>query len=190
DDGGERTHLFAIDARSGRELARHTEPRAPGGDVQGLVAGRASVAYVLDLGTHHQLRILDAHTLKPRPAAKLPLGSEVPGSSHPNATSGLAISVDGKRVVVQWSTPSSPHRAYLVDAATGATQPLTTAARPEAPAIDAQVVRIPSFDGLEIPTLVYVPKGAKGKLPVIMSIHGGFPFASTARFDKELSTLI
>jgi protease II len=190
DDGGERTHLLAIDVRSGRELARHTEARAPGGNVQGLVAGRASVAYVLDLGTNHQLRILDAHTLKPRPAANLPLGSEVPGSSHPNATSGLAISADGKRVVVQWSTPSSPHRAYLVDAATGATRPLTTTARAAAPAIDLQVVLIPSFDGLKIPTLVYVPKGAKGKLPVIMSIHGGFPFASTARFDKELSILI
>ena len=48
----------------------------------------------------------------------------------------------------------------------------------------------PSFDRLEVPTLVYLPEDAKGRLPVILSIHGGFPFASTARFDKDLSILI
>jgi hypothetical protein len=35
------------------------------------------------------------------------------------------------------------------------------AARPRAPAIDAQVVRIASFDGLEVPTLVLYPRGRR-----------------------------
>lgn len=188
-DGGDRKHLLALDPGTGRELARFTEMRSPGGDVQGLVVAGKTVAYVVDLGTHHELRILDAHTLKERPPAKLALGSEEPGSRHPNSSSGIAISPDGKRIAIQWSTPSAPGRVFLVDTATGATSPLDDVARAATPSIVAESVRIKSFDGLEIPALLYLPKDG-GKHPVVMSIHGGFPFAATARYDAWISMLV
>jgi dipeptidyl aminopeptidase/acylaminoacyl peptidase len=191
DDSGEKTHVLALDVRTGRELARYTEARAPGGTPQGLVTSPTAIAYVIDLGTTHELRVLDARTLAARPAAALPLGSEVPGAGHPNATSGLALSTDGKRVAIQWSTPSTPARVYLVDTGTGATTALTKSPKADAGTeIDVQVVRIPSFDKLEVPALVYMPKNASGKRPVVMSIHGGFPFASTARYDRDLLALL
>jgi dipeptidyl aminopeptidase/acylaminoacyl peptidase len=189
DDGGDATHVLALDVRSGRELARFTETRIPGGDIQGLVTAGDSVAFVVDLGTHHELRLLDSRTLRPRPAVNLGLGSEVPGSGHPNSTSGLAIAPDGKRVAVQWSTPWSPPRVLLVDTRAGTVEPLTDAPRPAAPPMDVQVVRIESFDGLSIPTLVYRPKD-EARHPVVMQIHGGFAYASTARYDAWNSLLV
>jgi dipeptidyl aminopeptidase/acylaminoacyl peptidase len=194
DDGGEQTHLLALDAKSGDELARFSEPRIPGGDIQGLVAGRDTVAYVIDLGTHHELRVLDSAALTLRPNATLPLGSEVPGSHHPNSTSSLDIAPDGSRVAVQWSAPSSPPRIYLVETGPGRTRPLTSEPRGEPmrepPSVELEIARVPSFDGLEIPTLIYRPRGTSGRLPVVVSIHGGFPFASTARFDPQLAILV
>ena len=48
-----------------------------------------------------------------------------------------------------------------------------------------------SFDGLEVPVLVYgAAVAGGGKRPVIMSIHGGFPFASTSRFDPSLALYV
>lgn len=189
DDGGQATHVLALDARTGRELGRFTETRVPGGDIQGLVTAGDSVAFIVDLGTHHELRVLDARTLEPRPAAKLALGSEVPGSSHPNNTSGLAISPDGKTVAVQWSTPWSPPRVQLVDTHSGASMPLTETPLPVGPDMDVQIVRIASFDGLDVPALVYRSKGDVRRR-VVMQIHGGFAYAASARFDPWNSLLV
>ncbi|MCV2368352.1 S9 family peptidase [Roseateles oligotrophus] len=188
-DGGERTHVLMLDAKTGRELARYTDPRTPGGDVQSFSVQGPTLAYVLDLGTHHEVRILDTRTLKPRPAVKLPLGSEVPGASHPNSNGGLSLSNDGRHLALQWSSPSAPARILLIDTRTGSLQALTTVERAPTPAVESEVVQIPSFDGTLVPALVYRPKGAQG-LPVIVQIHGGFPFASTARFNANIASYL
>lgn len=189
DDGGEATHVLALDAGTGRELGRFTEGRMPGGDVQGMVAAGDSIAFIVDLGTHHELRVLDARTLVRRPGASLGLGSEVPGSSHPNNTSGLAISPDGRHLAVQWSTPWSAPRIQIVDTHTGESGPLTNAPKAVGPEMDVRVVGIRSFDGLEIPTLVY-RSNDDVKHPVVMQIHGGFAYAASARFDPWNSLLV
>jgi dipeptidyl aminopeptidase/acylaminoacyl peptidase len=189
DDGGERTHLVTLDARSGRELRRFTDPAEPGGFVHGLVAAGGTLAFVLDRGTHHEIRILDARTLRPRPPPSLPIGSEVVGGLHPNVTPSLSLSPDGRRLALEWSTPSSPPRIQLVDTRTGAVTPLGDAAGASGGGLAAEVIRIRSFDGLELPTLIY---GADPSVqrPVVMHIHGGFPFAATARFDPTLAALL
>lgn len=197
-DGGERTHVLMLDAKTGRELARYTDPRSPGGDVQSFSVQGPTLAYVLDLGTHHEVRILDTRTLKPRPAVKLPLGSEVPGAGHPNINGGLSLSKDGRHLALQWSSPSAPARILLIDTRTGSLQALTTVERAPTQAVESELVQIPSFDGTLVSALVYRPKGANGKkgekgergLPVIVQIHGGFPFASTARFDENIASYL
>jgi hypothetical protein len=88
---GDTTVVIALDARTGREVARATEARVPGGDIQSLRAEGAVVAYIADLGTHHEVRVLDARTLRRRPDPRLPLGSEVPGAMHPT-NGGLSLS--------------------------------------------------------------------------------------------------
>ncbi|MCC7538766.1 MAG: PD40 domain-containing protein, partial [Deltaproteobacteria bacterium] len=60
DDGTERTHLLALEAHTGRIRLRHTEPREPGGEVHALCATSDRIAFVIDLGTHHEVRVLDA----------------------------------------------------------------------------------------------------------------------------------
>jgi dipeptidyl aminopeptidase/acylaminoacyl peptidase len=191
DEGGDRLRVVALDARTGREERRYTDPAVPAGTAHALQAKGESIAFVLDLGTHHELRVLDAATLAPRPAPRLPLGSEVPGADHPNFTHGLSLSPNGRRLAVQWSTPAQAQRVYLIETTTGAYAPLTDVARPSPTPVAAQVVRVKSFDGLEVPVLVYGAAAAGGgKRPVIMSIHGGFPFASTSRFDPALALYV
>jgi dipeptidyl aminopeptidase/acylaminoacyl peptidase len=188
---GERLHVLALDPRTGREERRYTDPAVPGGTAHALQARGGSVAFVVDFGTHHELRVLDTATLAPRPTPRLPLGSEVPGAGHPNSTHGLSLSADGRRLAVQWSTPAEPARVYLVDTATGAHAPLTDVARPPATPVAAELTRVKSFDGLEVPVLVYgADASGGGKRPVIMSIHGGFAFASTSRFDPNLTLYV
>jgi dipeptidyl aminopeptidase/acylaminoacyl peptidase len=186
---GERTLLVALDPKTGRELGRYTEARSPGGSVQGLVAAGDTIAYVISLGTHQELRILDARTLKARPPVELPRGSEVPNSRFTNSTSSLALSPDGKRAALQWSWPSSPPRIFVVETATGRHAPLTEVPRPETPPVEVEVAAVKAFDGLEIPALIYRSK-EPGQHPVLVSIHGGFPFAATSRYDQWIALLV
>ncbi|MDP2340839.1 MAG: prolyl oligopeptidase family serine peptidase [Deltaproteobacteria bacterium] len=184
DDGGELLHLITFDARSGREL--HRAKAGGGGEVHDLLVRGRTLAFVINLGTHHELRICDVGGDQCK-TAKLPLGSEVPGARHPNSTPGLALSDDGQQLAVEWSTPSSPSQIYWIDAKTGHAKPLDP--QPAGGVVDVEVVRVRSFDDVELPTLVYGQR-APGKKAVIVWIHGGFPFASTARSDAWLTMLL
>lgn len=191
DGGGDGAVIIAIDIKSGRGMRKYVEAQAPASSMQELQAAGDRVAFVIDSGTRHDLRILDATTLASiavTPA--LPPGSEVPGAMHPNSTGGMHLSPDGKRVALEWSTPTSPPRIHIVDTGTGARTTLNGDSK-EAAAIDTSIVSIPSFDGLSLPTLVYLPAKSEGKkLPVVVQMHGGFPFAATARFDPRITTLL
>ncbi len=189
DDGGELTRVLAFATNTGREVRSRSDESTPGGVVQGLIARGSTVAYVIDLGTHHALRLLDARSLSPRPAVNLPLGSEVPGAHHPNNTGGLSLSGDGRLAAIEWSTPDAPSRVLLVDARTGSVSNLTPPASGTSTHIDARVERVRSFDGLEIPTLLY-GSNRSSRGPVVMYIHGGFPFASTAAYNPWLARLV
>jgi dipeptidyl aminopeptidase/acylaminoacyl peptidase len=188
DDGGEKATILAIDVKSGRIVRRFVEARYAASKAQELQAFGERVGFVVDAGIRHDVRVLDAVTLAPIPTpGELPIGSEVPGAMHPNMTGGLDLAADGKHAVIQWSTPTSSPRVHVIDTKTGARSLLTDAPIAEGPAIETTITAIPSFDGLGLPTLVYLPANAAGKrLPVVVLIHGGFPFASTARFDPKV----
>jgi len=49
--------------------------------------------------------------------------------------------------------------------------------------VAARSVRIPSFDGKEVPAFVYAPEGVGAGAPAILSIHGGPTFQSFRRFS-------
>ncbi|HBJ94350.1 MAG TPA: S9 family peptidase, partial [Hyphomonadaceae bacterium] len=58
--------------------------------------------------------------------------------------------------------------------------------------VDAQIVRYPSFDGLEIPSILYVPHGASAENPVpaLVWVHGGPGGQTRAGYSATIQHLV
>ncbi len=181
DGGGEQALLLCLDP-SGRELARYAETRLAAADPEALSVSKTGdrVALGLSAGNHSEVRVLDATTLRPAVAVALPLGS---GSLGP-------FSEDGGRFSVSWSTPDSPGEIYAIDAQTGKATALRKEPRPTLaglPKVEASIAEVPAFDGLKLPTNVYLPAGAAGKkLPVLVVYHGGPANSSAIRWSPAV----
>jgi dipeptidyl aminopeptidase/acylaminoacyl peptidase len=72
----------------------------------------------------------------------------------------------------------SPSNLYIYDFATKKATKLTESLNPEINAVDlvdSQVIRYKSFDGIEIPSILYKPKNASAqqKVPALVLVHGG-----------------
>src|SRR2546425_585679 len=96
------------------------------------------------------------------------------------------FSDDGKRFVARWSTPSSPYDPWAIDAKTGKATLLRREARPslkELPEMEVSVTEAKAHDGLGLPMNILLPKNRSGKLPVIVSYHGGPANSSRIRWS-------
>lgn len=187
DAGGEQALLLALD-RGGKELARYAETRPATADIEDILVAKTGdrIALSLGAGNHTELRLLDAKTLRPTVPIPLPLCTGSLGE----------FSEDGKRLTAAWSTPDSPTEIYAIDAATGKSAPLRQDPRASLaglPRVTASIVDVPAFDGLKLPTNLYLPAGAAGKkLPVLVVYHGGpagssaIRWSTTARFFTGL----
>ncbi|MBW8874051.1 MAG: S9 family peptidase [Acidobacteria bacterium] len=113
-----------------------------------------------------ELRVFDAATLKPVELPTLP-GADV---------TGVTFSKDSSRMAF-YAESAGPRDLYVRDVATGQVRQLTHALNPAidpADLVPAQVVRFKSYDGLEIPGLLYKPLAAAGsRVPALVSVHGG-----------------
>ena len=182
DGGGEEALLLALDAESGRELARYVETDPPTAAISGLFASKAGerLAILVDAGDHTEVKVLDAATLRPQAEVDLPLGSGAIGD----------FSQDGTWFAVSWSTPDGPTDLFAVEAASGRARPLRREHRPtlaRLPAIETTSTETRSFDGGRIPLLVYLPAGDGGrKLPVLVAYHGGPAGVSRARWNTAV----
>lgn len=91
---------------------------------------------------------------------------------------GVNISDSEKLMTFYVSTSKSPSNLYLYNLETDEikqlTNTLTSEINPD-DLVEATVVRFKSYDGLEIPALLYKPKGLKKgeKVPALVQVHGG-----------------
>ncbi|MFL5367401.1 MAG: S9 family peptidase [Myxococcales bacterium] len=178
DGGGEQGLLLALDAQSGKEIARYVERDPSIANVDSIAVAKTggAIAVTIDAGNRHDIRILDPHTLQPRAKVAMPLGQGYLSE----------FSQDGKRLVALWSTPSSPTDVWSIDPATGNPEPLRKEDRPslrEVPAMDVSITEVKAGDGLALPVNVFLPKTREGKLPVIVSYHGGPSGSSHIRWS-------
>jgi len=117
-----------------------------------------------------RVRFRDLETGEPLPEAQLPEGVGAFWDS-----TNLCLSADGRRAAVIWATPQRPAAVYVVETATGKARSVTDAGlgglreRDLAP---TELVRIPTWDGREIPAWLYRPR-RRGRAPVVLCIHGG-----------------
>jgi dipeptidyl aminopeptidase/acylaminoacyl peptidase len=115
-----------------------------------------------------ELRIIDTRTNQ---TIKMPA---LPGGD----VTGVNITDSEGRMTFFVNSSNSPATLYSYDFKSGKATPLVRGLNPEIEAADlvsGEVIRYKSFDGMEIPALLYKPKDAKtgDKLPAILSIHGG-----------------
>jgi dipeptidyl aminopeptidase/acylaminoacyl peptidase len=173
DEGSEREVLLALELKTGKEVARIVSMPPTAGIDGGRIAKKGNtLAYRVDAGNHTEIWLLDGTTLARKAKVDLPLGSGGNGD----------FSDDGKKLTIAWSTASTPPALYVVDVATGKAAPLRKAIL-DLPPVDASIVEVQSFDSIKVPVNVYLPPGAKGKLPVIVSVHGGPAGASSVRWS-------
>ncbi|WP_417481047.1 S9 family peptidase [Maricaulis sp.] len=90
----------------------------------------------------------------------------------------VRFSRDEGSIAFMINAATSPSNLHIVDLATQAHTQLTNALNPaitEAEMVDAEVVRFASFDGVEIPGIMYRPHGASADNPVpaLVMVHGG-----------------
>lgn len=89
---------------------------------------------------------------------------------------GLELSEDGSMLVFTHYEPISSANVWSVNTATGEATQLTFASQagiPRSALSEPQLVRFGSFDGLEIPAFLYLPRGATLPVPVVVHVHGG-----------------
>ena len=90
----------------------------------------------------------------------------------------IRFSPDESRMVFTLYSDTSPTDVYWADLSSGKTTRLTHSLNPainEADLVTASVARFASYDGVEIPGILYRPKGASAEkpAPMVVMVHGG-----------------
>lgn len=130
-----------------------------------------------------KVKVYEGATGKLVPLPPLPEG-DISGIRFSDSETKMAFYHDGAR---------SPANLYLYDFTTQKPLKLTESLNPEinaADLVDSRVVRYKSFDGTEIPAILYQPHGAtaKAKVPAIVRVHGGpggqarMPYSAAVQF--------
>lgn len=130
-------------------------------------------AFTVNEEGYNALYLMDAKSFKFKKVGGLPIG----------LIGGLEFSEDGKKLGLTLNTAQSPSDSYVLTLGRKATQykDLTRWTHSEVGGLDTatfakpELIRFKSFDDRSIPAFMYRPTDntLTGKLPVIISIHGG-----------------
>ena len=123
-------------------------------------------------------------------------GEDVSLSGIPDGELGqVRFNADESKIAFGVNTDTSPFNLYLADLETGAATRLTNALPEgidESDLVTASVVRYPSFDGLEIPGIFYMPQqaSADNPVPALVWVHGGPGGQSTKGYSAMIQHLV
>jgi dipeptidyl aminopeptidase/acylaminoacyl peptidase len=96
----------------------------------------------------------------------------------PGDLRNVRFDFDQRQVALIVNADNSPSNIWHIDLEGGTARQLTDALNPEidpAHLVASEIVRYPSFDGLEIPAVLYKPHGASATnpAPALVWVHGG-----------------
>ncbi|MCR5877482.1 S9 family peptidase [Phenylobacterium sp. J367] len=108
---------------------------------------------------------------------------------------GVRFDAREKAVAIAVASDTSPADIFVADVATGQARRLTTALNPqvdEGDLVEATVARFKSYDGLEVPGILYRPKGASAANPAhaIVWVHGGPGGQSRRGYSADIQNLV
>lgn len=166
DEGSDFQRLGTLDPASGRFTPVAPEAKWDVESFDISTDGR-TIAYLLNEDGVARLKLLDARTRSVRTVTGLPQGTMGGLEIAPWGTIGVSV-----------SSAKSASDLYAVDPRTLVVTRWTeseTGGLDAAVNREAELVRVKSFDGLEVSGFLYRPDAAKfpGKRPLIVSIHGG-----------------
>lgn len=105
----------------------------------------------------------------------------------------IRFSPDQQKLAYVLNGPSNPSDIWELDLKTLQAERLTHISRTpilEEKLVDPELISYPSFDHLSIPAFYYKPRGAAGKFPVVVYIHGGPESQSRAAYSPFLQFLL
>jgi len=182
-EGGEYTYLTSYDLESGKKEVMYET----GWDLM--------YAY---FSYNHKYQVIgineDAKTVVK--VMEVATGNEVDMPDFEGGDiSGVSISRSEQKIRLSVGSSTSPGDMYVYNFEDGNLQQLTNTLNPEinkADLVDGEVIRYPSFDGLEIPAILYKPHQASStnKVPVLLWIHGGPGGQSRLGFNSFLQFIV
>lgn len=183
DEDSEFRYLARYDLETG-EHETVLRPEWDVGNVSLSPTGRyLKVAVNNDART--EVRILETATLDPVPLPAMPRGDIM----------AVAFSRDERRLAFGVGSGRSPGDLYVAEREASEPRLLVRTLSPEiAPEhlVEPEVVRFASYDGLEIPGLLYRPHAASAERPVptMIWIHGGPGGQSRVGYDPMIQYLV
>ncbi|HEY1162670.1 MAG TPA: S9 family peptidase [Candidatus Dormibacteraeota bacterium] len=164
DRDAEQNYLEAIDLATG---ARAPLIQSEWGIEQADLSGdRRRIAYTIDEDGYSRFHVQDIDAGRELRFPDMPQG----------VCSQFAISPDGRLVAGLVATGTRVFDVYVADLDAGRVRRLTDnflGGISETELVEPELVHFPTFDGKQIPAWLYRPHEASGKLPVLLSIHGG-----------------
>ncbi|MBK9386955.1 MAG: S9 family peptidase [Planctomycetes bacterium] len=161
----EFSQLVELDLASGER----TTLFAPRWDVVGaeLTPDDRALLVTVNADARTALHLLHAETLAEIALPELPAGD----------LSAIAFAKDGRSFACYLSSSRVPASLYAARLG-GSSKLLVSSLHPEIAAedlVEGEVVRFASYDGLEIPGILYLPHGASAKrpAPAMVWVHGG-----------------
>jgi dipeptidyl aminopeptidase/acylaminoacyl peptidase len=173
-DGGEYTALHALDLKS--RTSRVVHRRDWDVETGAVSRGGRYLTTVTNADGTPEVEVRELATGKPIPLPRPSLG----GAFVP-----VAFSASDRYLAATLVTDTSPETLYLIDLSRGTARPLAEAlpaSLRERRMAAGRAVRVRSFDGREIPALLYQPEGA-GPFPAVLDIHGGPNSQAKRRFS-------
>ncbi|MDQ3652913.1 MAG: S9 family peptidase [Acidobacteriota bacterium] len=165
-EGGEFSHVARYDLATGKSEVVEKYPW----DVSYTYFSRNGKYRVVGINedARTKIKIYDQATGKPIALPKLPEGD----------ITAVNISPSEKLMAFYFNGDRSPSNLHIYDFASKKVTRLTDTLNPEinpAELVETEVVRYKSFDGMEVPALLYKPHGASAsnKMPALVEVHGG-----------------
>lgn len=166
DEGGEFQYLKRYELATGKSADVEREPW----DIWTTYFSRNGKyrVTVVNRDARTVIKIYDTATGKQVTLPKLPDGD----------ITGVTISPSEKRMAFYLNGDRSPANLYVYDFATRKATKLTNSLNPAISATDlveAENIRYKSFDGMEVPAILYKPLQASdtAKVPALVLVHGG-----------------
>jgi dipeptidyl aminopeptidase/acylaminoacyl peptidase len=113
----------------------------------------------------------------------------------PGDVTGVRFNRDETRIALTVNGSTSPTDIYIADLRTGQTRRLTRALNPaidQSQLAETQVMRFKSYDGVEVPGILYKPRGASAAnpAPAIVLVHGGPGGQARRTYNAQVQHLV